>query len=194
MPRSPICRVLLLLLGACQGEPAPPAADPAPPPAPSAPAPAGGPSERAQAQLCTVLARVVAMEPEGFAALRGPPLEAETWLGGATLPGTERCTIEGAAWPRARYLCVGPPIGAEPRDRARLAFDALARELEQCLDKPIWFPREWQRGERFEFAMGEQLQAWTDRTTFPPSQVVLKVQQDGAGDVYRVKLNLEAVP
>ena len=42
--------------------------------------------------------------------------------------------------------------------------------------------------------MGERLQAWTDRTTFPPSQVVLKVQQDAADQTYRVKLNLEAVP
>jgi hypothetical protein len=42
--------------------------------------------------------------------------------------------------------------------------------------------------------MGERLQAWTDRTTRPPSQVVLKVQQDAASHAYRVKLNLEAVP
>jgi len=191
--RSPIWRALLLVLSACRGEPAPPAAEPAPP-AVTAPQPAAGRSERLEAQLCPVLARVVSTEADGFARLRSRRLAADSWLGGATLPGTERCTIEGEAWPRARYLCVGPPIGAEPRDGARLAFDALARELEQCLDKPIWFPRDWQRGERFEFAMGEQLQAWTDRTTWPPSQVVLKVQQDAAGEVYRVKLNLEAVP
>ena len=42
--------------------------------------------------------------------------------------------------------------------------------------------------------MGERLQAWTDRSTAPPSQVVLKVQQDAAGPTYRLKLNLEAVP
>jgi hypothetical protein len=184
----------LLVLGACQGERAPPGVDAPPSPARPAPPPAAGPSVRLEPQLCTVLAAVVATEAEGFARLRSRRLDAESWLGGATLPGTERCTIEGEAWPRARYLCVGPPIGAEPRDGARLAFDALARDLEQCLDRPIWFPRDWQRGERFEFAMGEQLQAWTDRTSWPPSQVVLKVQQDAAGQVYRVRLNLEAVP
>jgi hypothetical protein len=188
-----ISGALLVLLGACRDAP-PPAADPAPPPAVFAPAPATWPAERARPQLCTVLASVVAMEPDGFARLRGRRLDAESWLGAATLPGTERCTIEGAAWPRARYLCVGPPIGAEPRERAGRAFEALAREVAQCLDKPIWFPRAWQQGERFEFAMGEQLQAWTDRTSQPPSQVVLKVQQDAGGETYRVKLNLEAVP
>ena len=42
--------------------------------------------------------------------------------------------------------------------------------------------------------MGERLQTWTDHSTSPPSQVVLKVQQDATGGVYRVLLDLEAVP
>jgi hypothetical protein len=42
--------------------------------------------------------------------------------------------------------------------------------------------------------MGERLQAWIDHSTAPPTQVVLKVQQDATGDFYRVQLDLEAVP
>jgi hypothetical protein len=42
--------------------------------------------------------------------------------------------------------------------------------------------------------MGERLQAWTDYSTQPPSQVVLRVQRDPSGRAYRVKLDLEAVP
>jgi hypothetical protein len=42
--------------------------------------------------------------------------------------------------------------------------------------------------------MGERLQAWTDRTTSPPSQVVPKVQRDAAGRAYRVRLDLAAEP
>lgn len=194
MRRSPIWGVLLLALIACQGEPKPPGADAPPQLATPAPHPTAGPQGRAEPQLCPVLAGVVSSEAEGFARLRSRQLAADSWLGRATLPGTETCTIEGEAWPRARYLCVGPPITSAWREGAQLAFDALARELDQCLEKPIWFPRTWQRGETFEFAMGERLQAWTDRTTSPPSQVVLKIQQDAVGDAYRVKLNLEAVP
>ena len=41
--------------------------------------------------------------------------------------------------------------------------------------------------------MGERLQAWTDQSTAPPSQVVLKVQQDLDRRGYRLKLDLEAV-
>jgi hypothetical protein len=191
--RSPIWGALLLVLCACQDAPAPPGAA-APPPSTTPPTePAADPSVRLEPQLCTVLDGVVATEAEGFARLRSRRLAAESWLGHTTLPGTERCTIEGEAWPRARYQCVGAAIGGDGRADARLAFEALARELAQCLEKPIWFPREWQPGERFEFAMGERLQAWTDRTTFPPSQVVLKVQQD-AGPAYRVTLDLGAVP
>jgi hypothetical protein len=192
--RSLVWAASLLALSACREEPSPPVADAPPTLAKPAPQPAAGPPEHLEPQLCAALAGVVATESEGFARLRSRPLAADSWLGRVILPGSERCIIEGEAWPRARYLCVGPPIRADGRDGAALAFEALARELEQCLERPSWFPRAWEAGERFEFAMGERLQAWTDRTTWPPSQVVLKVQQDAAGGAYRVKLNLEAVP
>ena len=186
---------MALALTACQGEPAAPEAEP-PAAVAHAPngAPAAGPSARREPRLCTVLANVVASEPEGFARLRGRPLGAGQWLARATLPGTERCTIEGAAWPGARYSCAGAPFGAARERGAQGAFEALADDLDQCLDSPIWFPRSWQRGSAFEFAMGERLQAWTDYSTSPPSQVVLKVQQDATGRAYRVKLDLQAVP
>ena len=185
----------MVLLTACQGEPAAPAVDgsQAVAHAPSA-APAAGPRTGHEPRLCTVLASVVASEPGGFARLRGRPLGAGQWLGRATLPGTERCMIEGEAWPGARYSCAGAPFAAARQDGARGPFEALATELDQCLDSPIWFPRSWQRGSAFEFAMGERLQAWTDYSTAPPSQVVLKVQQDTTGRAYRVKLDLQAVP
>jgi hypothetical protein len=184
------------VLSACQGEPASPDADAAlqtAVPAPSAP-PTAGAQILEEPELCTALAHVVAGEPEGFARLRGRPLGAGQWLARATLPGTERCTIEGEAWPAARYACAGAPLAADGRDGAPGAFQALADELDRCLDSPIWFPRTWQRGSAFEFAMGERLQAWTDHSTSPPSQVVLKVQQDAIGEAYRVKLDVEAVP
>jgi hypothetical protein len=185
---------LAFTLAACQGEPAPaPAAATlaAPPVAVPPPASLAPPREPT---LCTVLAAVVATESEGFSPLRGRPLAAERWLGRATLPGTERCTIEGERWPSARYSCAGAAFAASGRADAGAAFAALADELGHCLESPIWFPHAWQRGTAFDFAMGERLQAWTDHSTWPPSQVVLKVQQDAAGDWYRVQLDLEAVP
>jgi hypothetical protein len=190
-----ICAAPVIVLVACHGETAAPAVDPSGTVAhaPTA-APGAGPTARHEMRLCTVLASVVASEPAGFARLRGRPLAAGQWLGRATLPGTERCTIEGEAWPGARYSCAGAPFAAAREDHARGVFEALADELDQCLDSPIWFPRSWQRGSDFEFAMGERLLAWTDYSTSPPSQVVLKVQQDTPGRAYRVKLDLQAVP
>jgi hypothetical protein len=183
-----------VVLAACQGEPATaPAATTLAAPPPAAPPPEGlaPPPEPA---LCTVLAAVVATESEGFARMRGRALAAERWLARETLPGTERCTIEGETWPRTRYSCAGASFAASGRDDAGAAFEALAAQLGECLDSPIWFPRAWQRGTAFDFAMGERLQAWTDHSTSPPSQVVLKVQQDAGGDFYRVQLDLQAAP
>jgi hypothetical protein len=42
--------------------------------------------------------------------------------------------------------------------------------------------------------MGERLQAWTDYSTAPPSQVVLKMQQDAVGSAYRMTVDLQAIP
>jgi hypothetical protein len=187
--------VLAVVLTACQGDPAAvPAAvvSAAPTPLPAAPPAAEVPP--ADPGFCTVLAAVVATESEGFARLRGRALAAGRWLGQKTLPGTERCTIEGEAWPRARYSCAGVSFAAARRDDVGAAFEALVDRLGECLESPIWFPRTWLRGTAFDFAMGERLQAWTDHSTAPPSQVVLKVQQDAAGGFYRVQLDLEAVP
>ena len=50
---------------------------------------------------------------------------------------------------------------------------------------------------RLEYVEGMDLNGafrWTDYSTSPPSQVVLKVQQDATGRAYRVKLDLQAVP
>jgi hypothetical protein len=185
------------MLTGCQGEPAASGPEPAPPAvAPAVPSipPAAGPATAREPQLCTVLANVVASEPTGFAPLRGRPLGAGQWLGRTTLPGTERCMIEGEAWPMARYSCDGGPLAVGNGHGARGTFEAFAADLDQCLDSPIWFPRTWQRGSAFEFAMGERLQAWTDHSTSPPSQVVLKVQQDADGSAYRVKLDVQTVP
>ena len=41
--------------------------------------------------------------------------------------------------------------------------------------------------------MGERLQTWTDQSTAPPSQVVLKMQQDLDRSGYHLKLALEAI-
>jgi hypothetical protein len=185
----------VIVLTACRGAPAPPVADasPAVTRAPTA-VPGAGPPAREEPRLCTVLASVIASEPQGFVRLRGRPLAKGQWLGRATLPGTERCTIEGEAWPGARYSCAGAPFAATRQNGAEGAFETLAAELDQCLDSPIWFPRTWRRGSAFEFAMGERLQAWTDYSTAPPSQVVLKMQQDASGSAYRMMVDLQAVP
>ena len=41
--------------------------------------------------------------------------------------------------------------------------------------------------------MGERLQAWTDQSVSPPSQMMLKMQQDLDRRGYRLQLNLEAI-
>jgi hypothetical protein len=177
-------------LAACQAAPAPP------PPASAAldlGPPAQPPPTPVERELCDVLPAVLATEADGFAGLRASHISADSWRGARTLPGTERCTIEGDAWPRARYTCASRRFDIDNRDGAEAGFERLARTIDECLRKPIWFPRDWRKGEPFEFAMGERLQTWTDQSVTPPSQVVLKMQQDLDRRGYQLKLDLESI-
>ncbi|HEX3208635.1 MAG TPA: hypothetical protein VHQ91_04595 [Geminicoccaceae bacterium] len=187
--------LLALTLAACQAPPAPPAARPSPPPVPTVGLgpPAAPPPAPVERELCEVLPAVLAGESDGFAGLRASHIAADSWRGAQTLPGTERCTIEGDAWPRARYVCASRRFGVANRDGAEAGFERLAQAIDECLSRPIWFPRNWERGEPFEFAMGERLLAWTDQSVSPPSQVVLKIQQDLDRRGYQLTLNLEAI-
>jgi hypothetical protein len=139
-----------------------------------------------------MLTRLVEAEATGYAALRGTPLGAESWSGRARLPGTERCVIEGDAWPRARYECAGRLVPTGERERVESPFAALSGQIDACLGKPSWFPRSWQKNEPFDFAMGERQQTWTDLSS-PPSAVVLKLQQGLSGRDYRVQLDLVTI-
>jgi hypothetical protein len=192
-PAHRIACLLALAATGCAGPPEPPPPI-EPDPVIAAPRVRPAPPEPDDDELCAVLASVASNETAGFSGLRGARLADQSWVGTETLPGTLRCRIEGDAWPRARYVCEGAAFAAEGRGRAETEFEELAREIDRCLASPIWFPREWRRSERFEFAMGERLQAWTDGSTAPPSTVVLKVHQDLIRHDYRLKLALETAP
>jgi hypothetical protein len=193
--RPPAHRVacLLALAASACASPSEPTGPPEPRPVIAAPQVRPVPPEPPAKELCAVLASIASDDGAGFSGLRGPPLADQSWVGTETLPGTERCRIEGEAWPRARYVCEGEVFAAEGRGRAEAEFETLAGDIDQCLRSPIWFPREWRRSEPFEFAMGERLQAWTDDSTAPPSAVVLKVHQDLTRHDYRLRLALETV-
>jgi hypothetical protein len=184
------CWICACLVLGCAGEKAPP--EPvevaAAPPIRLAPV---EPREMArQRDLCEVMAGLLAHEPGGFTGLRGETIAAERWAAEEAVPGLGECVIEGSAWPRARFVCASQRLGP---DQAHARFERLAAEIDGCLGQPSWFPRSWEKGSRFEFAMGERQQAWLDQTTVPPTAVVLGVQQDLVHWDYRLLLNLQSV-
>jgi len=178
---------VVAILAACTSEP-PPTPEP-PPPRIAKVEPTRVPPRSAPA-FCSVLTDLVEAEATGFAALRGRAIGAESWAGMTRLPGTERCVIEGAAWPRARYACAGRLMPAAERERVDRLFTAMSQQIDGCLGKSSWFPRRWHKNDPFDFAMGERQQTWTDLSSLPPSAVVLKLQQGLSGRDYRVQLDL----
>jgi len=179
-----------VLLAACAAEPPPPVAPPPPPVAKVAPRPV---PPRTSPSFCAVLTRLVEAEASGYAALRGTALGAESWSARTRLPGTERCVIEGDAWPRARYECAGRLVPRAERERVDSQFVALSGQIDACLGQSSWFPRSWHKNEPFDFAMGERQQTWTDLSSLPPSAVVLKLQQGLSGRDYRVHVDLVTI-
>jgi hypothetical protein len=192
--RPLLAGVLLGLLASCAAEPPPvPVEETAPPaPAPYA-APARVEASRAQPDLCPRLASMLAWEADGYAQLRGAPVGRGRWHAASALPGVERCTVEGEAWPRARVSCSSRLIGGGAREAVLDHFEAMAGRIDDCLARGFWFPRDWRRGQLFEFAMDERQLAWVDESSIPPSTVVLKVQQDLASRDYRLRVNLETL-
>lgn len=193
MPQPRGCRARAVVLGviamlaACASEPRP---TPEPPPPRLAKVAPTRVPPRSTPEFCGVLTRLVGAEPEGFAALRGRAIGTERWTGQTRPPGTERCVIEGAAWPRARYACAGRLVPAAERERIDSLFAAMSRQIDACLGKSSWYPRRWHKNDPFDFAMGERQQTWTDLSSLPPSAVVLKLQQGVSGRDYRVQLDL----
>ena len=76
------------------------------------PVDAGDPASRL---FCEALTGLLGAERDGLrrAARRGRS-GGESWTGRRAVPGTERCVIEGDAWPRARYECAGAPVARRP--------------------------------------------------------------------------------
>jgi hypothetical protein len=184
-----LCACLLLGCAGPKPPPEPMGAAVVSPPIRLAPA-APRASARQQRDLCEVMGGLLAHETGGFIRLRGETIAAERWAAEETIPGLGDCVIEGSAWPRARVVCASQRLGP---DQTHTRFDRLAAEIDRCLRQPSWFPRSWEKGSRFEFAMGERQQAWLDQTTVPPTAVVLGVQQDLVHWDYRLLLNLQSV-
>jgi hypothetical protein len=190
-PRCGACWLCVcLLLGCAKAPPRPEPAEAAVVAAPIRLAPEAPREAARERDLCEVMARLLAQEEGGFTRLRGQTIADERWEAEATVPGLGDCVIEGSAWPRARFVCASRRL--QP-DQAHARFDRLAAEIDRCLAQTSWSPRSWEKGSRFEFAMGERQQAWLDRTTTPPTAVVLGVQQDLVHWDYRLLLNLHAV-
>lgn len=163
-------------------------------PAVIAPTPVVGEPVAAVESFCGSLAGLLTEEAEAYRGIRGTAVAPGTWRATRTLAGSERCTVEGAARPLALVSCEGPVHDAADPGRALVAFDRMAEEIDRCLARPSFFPRDFERGELFEFAMNERQIAWLDRSAVPPTAVVLKVQQDLVSRDYRIRINLESAP
>jgi hypothetical protein len=79
------------------------------------------------------------------------------------------------------------PGPADQRARAAARFARLGARIDACLDAG------WERHAARDFAMGERQQTWTDRSTAPPSAVVLKLQRALSDDAFRVRLELMTI-
>lgn len=188
--RTLLAAALAGLLSCCAAEPTA-VAHQEPPPPPTEPVPPVRIEPgHADAEFCPRLARMLASEADGYARLRGDPAGRGRWHAASVLPGVERCTVEGEAWPRARVSCSTGPIGGGARDAVLDRFATMADRIDDCLARGFWFPRDWRRGRLFEFAMDERQLAWVDESSIPPSTVVLKVQQDLASRDYRLRVDL----
>lgn len=91
------------------------------------------------------------------------------------LEAFSQCAIEGRTIHSKRVICHSASHAEAEGPVVIDAFATAASQIQVCLDQPIWFPREWRRGELMQFARNERLQFWQDITSTPRSLVTLKL-------------------
>jgi hypothetical protein len=135
------------------------------------------PGER-QERFCRALTVIVDAEPDAFAHLRAAPAGERSWDGGVVPPGLDDCRVEGDYHPGALYVCRGSAIAGGSPELLLGSYRSLAADVDACLLQPIWYPRDWRRGDEFTFAGGERQTVWRDGSTGEKPMVALKVEED----------------
>jgi hypothetical protein len=139
--------------------------------------------------LCRVLGRIIDAEPQGFASLRAARAGEDVWDGSVVPPGLDDCRVEGASRPGARYVCHGGALAGGSADLLAPSYDAFVDDIDLCLVQPIWYPRDWRRGQEFTFAGGERQVLWRDRAMGAgTANVALNVEEDLARKVWILRL------
>lgn len=172
---------------------------PAPPPVP-APVPQVQPPPEQPAvvsthldRFCNALQRVVDNHTTGFSRLRNGVVGQRAWSGSIVPEGLTTCTVEGDSPTGARYLCTGPRMQRGNDAQIARAFSALSRDVDACLARAAWFPRNWQRGQVIDFAGVEQQQTWRDISPAPRPLLALNIEDDFLNRLYVLRFTVSTL-
>lgn len=132
--------------------------------------------------------RIIEAEEEGFAPLRGPSSGDVRWRGRVVPAGFGRCDVEGDYYPGAIYVCRGRPSPDGTAEILEPSFVAIEHDLDACLSRAMWYPRNWHKGRPFDFAGGERQLMWRDVATTPKPGVILKIEEDYRSGAWLLRL------
>lgn len=186
---SGLTLLLVLLAAACAPRPPVEAPTSAPPPEVTAPVPEPEPDGLVSTRLdrfCNAVQRIVDAQPRGFVELRGQSLGGDAWSGSVVPEGLSGCTIDG----QRTYACLGPRVQRGNGSMLRSSFNGVAADLDACLARAAWFPRNWHRGNVVEFAGVEQQQVWRDLATNPRPAIALAIEEDILARIYAIRMTV----
>jgi hypothetical protein len=189
-----VSMVLALAVGCAPRQPpevAPPVVEPAPEVRPTPPTD-GVVSTRLD-RFCNALQRVVDQHRTGFAGLRNGVVGQRAWSGSIVPEGLTTCTVEGDSPTGARYVCTGPRMQRGNGPLIAREFTLLADDVDACLARAAWFPRNWQRGQVIEFAGVEQQQTWRDISPAPRPLLALNIEDDFLNRLYVVRFTVSTL-
>ena len=146
------------------------------------------------AEFCGRMTQLVDQGRKGFAPLRGQPIEQGwRWQGAITPEPFLQCEIEGTVFPSANYRCETQGLRAKSGDALNPLFQQVQAQIEACLNSPAWYPREWRRGDLFEFAGGDKQLMWRDIAAQPAAAVVLAISEDVVAGRHHLELSIKAL-
>lgn len=187
-----VLAAVALLAVACAPKPpaevevlAPPPAVEQPQPAPP-PAPLGLVSTRLD-RFCNAVQRIVDGHAAGFAGLRGERDGATGWSGTVVPEGLNACRIEGGGGTGAEYVCEGRRVPAAGAALLLDDFDRISTDLDACLTRAAWFPRNWEGGAVITFAGDERRRTWRDLSPAPRPGIALNIDNDLLARAYSTR-------
>ena len=144
-------------------------------------------------RLCADLGTIIDAQNGSFQSLRHDQIDERAWRGKLVPDGLTSCEVDGTTRTLAVYACRSQPLSGQHTGQLDGPFKQAISDMDHCLNRPVWYPRQWFKGKIIEFGRGEKQISWRDVTVTPKPVVSLHIEEDFANRVHYMRLAISTI-